>query len=64
VPDANRHVFSVGGGYSTTRYSVDLVYQYSLSEDRTVTEKGPGSVADGTWQSNCQEIMITTSLKF
>jgi long-chain fatty acid transport protein len=64
VPDSNRHVFSVGGGYSTTRYSVDLVYQYSLSEDRTVTEKGPGSVADGTWQSNCQEIMITTSLKF
>jgi hypothetical protein len=54
----------VGGGYSTTRYSVDLVYQYSLSEDRTVTEKGSGSVADGTWQSNCQEIMITTSLKF
>ena len=61
VPDSNRHVFSVGGGYSTTRYSVDLVYQYSLSVDRTVSN---GSAADGTWQSNCQEIMITSSVKF
>jgi long-chain fatty acid transport protein len=61
VPDSNRHVFSVGGGYSTARYSVDLVYQYSLSVDRTVNN---GSAADGTWKSDNHAVMVTTSLKF
>lgn len=61
VPDANRHVFSVGGGYSTKRISIDLVYQYSLSEDRTVSN---GSAADGTWVGHSQQVMVTSSLKF
>jgi long-chain fatty acid transport protein len=61
VPDSNRHVFSIGGGYSTKRLSVDLVYQYSLSVDRTVNN---GSAADGTWQSDSQSIMVTSTLKF
>jgi long-chain fatty acid transport protein len=61
VPDSNRHVFSVGGGYSTKRLSVDLVYQYSLSVDRTVNN---GSAADGTWQSSGNAVMVTSSLKF
>ena len=49
VPDSNRSIFSVGGGYSTKRLSVDLVYQYSLSQDRTVNN---GTAADGTWESS------------
>jgi long-chain fatty acid transport protein len=61
LPDSNRHVFSIGGGYSTKRLSVDLVYQYSLSEDRTVNN---GTAADGTWQSHANAIMVTSSLKF
>jgi long-chain fatty acid transport protein len=61
VPDSNRHVFSLGGGYSTKRYSVDLVYQYSLSTDRTINN---GTAADGTWQSSNQAVLITSSLKF
>ncbi len=61
VPDSNRSIFSIGGGYSTKRLSVDLVYQYSLSEDRTVNN---GTAADGTWESYGNTVMVTTSLKF
>ncbi len=61
VPDSNRHVFSLGGGYSTGRLSVDLVYQYSLSVDRTVSN---GTAADGNWKSDNHAVMVTTSLKF
>lgn len=61
VPDSNRHIFSVGGGYSTKRISLDIVYQYSLSEDRTVNN---GTAADGTWQSDNHLVMVTSSLKF
>jgi long-chain fatty acid transport protein len=63
VPDSNRHVFSVGGGYSTKRISVDLVYQYSLSVDRTVNNS-TSTAADGTWKSDGQAVMVTSSLKF
>jgi long-chain fatty acid transport protein len=61
VPDSNRHVFSVGGGYSTKRISLDLVYQYSLSEDRTVNN---GTAADGAWVGHSQQVMVTSSVKF
>ena len=61
VPDSNRHVFSIGGGYQTKRMCVDLVYQYSLSVDRTVNN---GTAADGTWQSDSQAVMVTSTLKF
>ncbi len=61
VPDSNRHVFSIGVGYTTKRMSDDLVYQYSLSVDRTVNN---GTAADGTWQSDSQAVMVTSTLKF
>lgn len=62
VPDSNRHVFSVGLGYAaTTRFSVDVVYQYSLSADRTVNN---GTAASGTWTSDGHAVMITSSMKF
>ena len=61
VPDSNRHVFSIGVGHSTKRMCVDLVYQYSLSVDRTVNN---GTAADGTWQSDSQAVMVTSTLKF
>jgi long-chain fatty acid transport protein len=62
VPDSNRHIFSVGLGYAaTTRLSVDVVYQYSLSDDRTVNN---GTAASGTWTSDGHSVMVTTSLKF
>jgi long-chain fatty acid transport protein len=61
VPDSNRHVFSVGLGYSVKRFSVDVVYQYTLSESRTVSN---GTAADGTWNTDNHAVMVTSSLKF
>lgn len=64
VPDSNRQVFSGGFGYSTPRYNIDLVYQYSLSEVRNVNLAHNGTAASGTWHSDDNAVMITTSLKF
>ncbi|HUJ71400.1 MAG TPA: outer membrane protein transport protein, partial [Verrucomicrobiae bacterium] len=67
VPDANRHVFSGGLGYTTRRFNVDVVYQYSLSENRHVTiplNDGVGGTATGTWKSDGHAVMMTTTLKF
>ena len=75
LPDSNRHVFSVGFGYdskdkavllSTLGLSVDLVYQYALSEDRTIPagKSVASPLVDGKWQSSSHAVMITTTLKF
>jgi long-chain fatty acid transport protein len=61
VPDSDRHVFSVGLGYGEPRFSVDIVYQYSLSADRTVNN---GTAASGTWTSDCHAVMVTSSMRF
>lgn len=61
VPDSNRHVFSVGLGYAATRFSVDVVYQYSLSQDNTVNN---GTAASGTWTSDSHAVLVTSSVKF
>jgi hypothetical protein len=69
VADANRHVFSVGLGFTTKRIGVDLTYQYSLSEDRTVKNSadtnfdGVGDL-DGKWKSDAHAVMFTSTLKF
>jgi len=61
-PDSNRHVFSIGLGYAHPRMNIDIVYQYSLSEDRTVS--GSMNSPDGTWKSDGHAIMVTSTLKF
>jgi len=63
VPDGNRHVLSAGLGYGTKRMQVDVAYQYSFTESRTVTGS-PGGLSDGKWTTNGQALMITSTLKF
>jgi long-chain fatty acid transport protein len=69
LADSNRHVFSVGLGYSAKRFGVDLVYQYSLSTDRTVSGSadtnfdGAGDL-DGKWKSDGHALMATSTVKF
>jgi long-chain fatty acid transport protein len=60
LPDSNRHVFSVGLGYSSKLLNVDLTYQYSLSDDRTV-KTGP---AAGEWRTQAHALMATSTWKF
>jgi long-chain fatty acid transport protein len=61
VPDSNRHVFSVGFGYDTTRFMIDAMYQYTVAADRTVNN---GTAADGTWQISNNSVMVTMGVKF
>ena len=69
LADSNRHVFSVGLGYSAKRFGGDLVYQYSLSTDRTVSGSadtnfdGAGDL-DGKWKSDGHALMATSTVKF
>jgi long-chain fatty acid transport protein len=67
VPDSERHVFSAGVGYSMRRIRWDIVYQYSLSRDRKVTiplQDGLGGTASGTWKSDGQAVMLTSTMYF
>jgi long-chain fatty acid transport protein len=73
VPDSNRQVFSLGLGYAFNpqlcshplRVTVDLVYQYSLSQDRNVTiPLGNGTSQSGTWKSDASAAGLTTSVNF
>jgi long-chain fatty acid transport protein len=69
LPDYERHIFSVGLGYTTPRFSVDVAYQYSYSPDRTVSSS-PARIAngltaaDGTWETSANALLLTTSVKF
>ena len=49
-----------------TRMNVDVVYQYSLSEDRTVRTAQTMALGDvdGTWKSDGHAVMVTSTLKF
>jgi len=69
IPDSDRHIFSVGVGFESKKFTVDLVYQYSLSDDRTVTGSPDNSLdgigdADGLWKTEAHAVMITTSFRF
>jgi long-chain fatty acid transport protein len=60
VPDSNRYVFNVGFGYTQGRFTLDTVYQYTIADDRTVSN----GAADGTWRISANALMITMGAKF
>jgi long-chain fatty acid transport protein len=65
LPDGDRHVFSAGVGYETPRWKVNLVYQFSLTEERTINNPpNPYYSVNGIWNSTAQTIMATAALKF
>ena len=75
VPDANKHVFSAGFGYDSKQkavlfskagLSVDVVYQYTLAEDRTIAagKSAASPFVDGTWKSSSHAVLITSTVKF
>jgi long-chain fatty acid transport protein len=62
LPDSDRHIFSVGGGFSNERVRVDAAYQYSLSENRTVS--GSVNSPDGKWKSDAHTFIVTGTVRF
>lgn len=69
LPDNHRHVFSAGIGFDAGRVTIDLAYQYSLTEDRTIRNSadtnfdGVGDL-DGQWKSEGHAVMLTSSFQF
>ena len=69
LPDYHRHVFSLGVGYATGHIHIDFVYQYSLTEDRTIRNSADGNFdgtgdLNGKWSSDAHALMITSTYKF
>jgi long-chain fatty acid transport protein len=69
IPDSDRHVFSVGLGFTSNRFQTDLAYQYSLLDDRTVSGSPDNNFdgigdADGNWEGDGHAVIMTSTLKF
>ena len=64
--DSDRHVLSAGVGYNTKRFSVDVVYQYSLLVDRTINQQPPNQLGNvnGEWSGDGHAVMVTTTFRF
>lgn len=60
LPDGDRHIFSTGVSFGAKHFGVDLAYQYSLTEDRTVKN----AIAPGEWQSSGHAVMVSGHVKF
>ena len=60
LPDGDRHVLSAGVSYAMKHFSVDVAYQYSLTEDRKVNN----AIAPGEWQSSGHALMVSGHVTF
>jgi long-chain fatty acid transport protein len=70
VPDANRHIFTVGGDFKIWRFTLGIAYNYILSESRTknntiVTNGVPAALqANGRYDSDVHSIGLNWALQF
>ena len=63
VPDSNYHLFSVGIGYSTPNWGIDLAYQFIYREQRHIRDSMYGALVNGTWDNQFNELMLSFTLK-
>jgi long-chain fatty acid transport protein len=63
IPDSTRYVLNVGVGYAKGRFSIDVLYQHTFSDDRTVNNTANDGAANGTWEITGNAIMVTSGLK-
>jgi long-chain fatty acid transport protein len=71
VPDANRHIFTVGGDIKVlTRFTLGIAYNYILSENRTknnavVVNGVPAALqANGNYSSDVHSLGVSCSFQF
>ncbi len=63
LPDADRHVVSVGLGLKKSGHSLDLAYAYSFFEDRDI-ENNVNPDYNGTYELNSQLMGVTYGYQF
>ena len=72
VPDANRHIFTVGSDLKIWRFTLGIAYNYILSESRTKNNRlgfngvplPPGFQANGRYESSTHSLGLSASCKF
>jgi len=70
VPDANRHIFTVGKDLKIMRFTLGIAYNYILSESRTknntiVTNGVPATLqANGRYNSDVHSLGLSWSFQF
>jgi long-chain fatty acid transport protein len=70
VPDANRHIFTVGGDLKISRFTLGIAYNYILAESRTKNNSIPVNgvaaplQANGTYNSNVHSLGLSWSFEF
>jgi long-chain fatty acid transport protein len=70
VPDANRHIFTVGSDLKIWRFTLGIAYNYILSEDRNknntiVTNGVPAALqANGRYSSDIHSLGLSWSFQF
>ncbi len=63
IPDADRHAFSMGLGFETETYAVDLAYTGSIYEDRDISGNlNPG--LNGEYETESHLFEVAYSCKF
>jgi long-chain fatty acid transport protein len=70
VPDANRHIFTVGGDLKIKRFTLGIAYNYILSESRTKNNILPVNgvpaplPANGRYDSDVHSLGLSWSFQF
>lgn len=67
VPDSDRLFYSLGGGYQSGRFSVDLAWHYADGGTRHVAGSPPsliGVTADGSYRNSINAFSLSAALRF
>lgn len=70
VPDANRHIFTVGGDLKIMRFTLGIAYNYILSESRTKNNAIPVNgvpaplQANGRYNSDVHSLGLSCTFQF
>jgi long-chain fatty acid transport protein len=66
LPDANRWALTLGFGYDTGKFAIDLAYQYEPFQDRTSPNRDiyPADLGEGTYSTTAHLFGISFIFKF
>ena len=67
VPDSNRSFYSLGLGYASPAYAVNLAWHYADGGSRNVRGSPPsliGATADGTYQNSLNAVALSLEVRF
>ncbi len=69
MPDSDKHLLSLGVGYHTERWGIDLAYAYVFFDDgdlgtKTAADHAIAKANQGTFSTNCQIFSAQFTLRF